>query len=84
MANFWKTSRREIDYGTQPLVMAILNVTPDSFSDGGQFLYVDAAIEQAERMIGEGARAIRASQQQRSRQLHVGWLACGRYASGRD
>ncbi|MCB1802601.1 MAG: dihydropteroate synthase [Gammaproteobacteria bacterium] len=39
----------------RPRVMGILNVTPDSFSDGGRFLSPDAAEQQAERMIGEGA-----------------------------
>jgi dihydropteroate synthase len=38
--------------------MGILNVTPDSFSDGGEFLNVDAALKQAERMIEEGADII--------------------------
>jgi dihydropteroate synthase len=38
-----------------PVVMGILNVTPDSFSDGGKFLSPEAAIEQAKRMIAEGA-----------------------------
>jgi dihydropteroate synthase len=42
----------------RPLVMGVLNVTPDSFSDGGQFLDPDAAIEQARRMIAEGADLI--------------------------
>ncbi len=40
--------------GGRPLVMGILNVTPDSFSDGGKFLDPDAAIEQARRMVAEG------------------------------
>ena len=40
------------------LIMGILNVTPDSFSDGGQFLSVDDALAQAERMIAEGADII--------------------------
>ena len=35
--------------------MGILNVTPDSFSDGGKFQSVDLALKQAERMINEGA-----------------------------
>ena len=39
----------------RPLVMGILNVTPDSFSDGGAFLSPDAALAQAERLIAEGA-----------------------------
>ncbi|AOK18269.1 dihydropteroate synthase [Burkholderia cepacia] len=38
----------------RPLVMGILNATPDSFSDGGRFLARDAALRQAERMIAEG------------------------------
>lgn len=42
----------------RPLVMGILNVTPDSFSDGGRFAARDAAIEQAERMVRDGADMI--------------------------
>lgn len=41
-----------------PVVMGIVNCTPDSFSDGGRFLDVDRAIEEAERQIGAGARII--------------------------
>lgn len=41
-----------------PQVMGILNVTPDSFSDGGRYAHIDAAIAQAERMIAEGATLI--------------------------
>ncbi|MDF1678363.1 MAG: dihydropteroate synthase [Legionellaceae bacterium] len=43
------------DYRGMPLVMGILNVTPDSFSDGGLFLKPEAALRQAEKMITEGA-----------------------------
>jgi len=39
----------------RPLVMGVLNVTPDSFSDGGRFLDPASALEQASRMIAEGA-----------------------------
>jgi dihydropteroate synthase len=39
----------------RPLVMGILNVTPDSFSDGGHFLDPDAAVAHARRLIAEGA-----------------------------
>ena len=39
----------------RPLVMGILNVTPDSFSDGGRFLDPQAAVAQARRLAGEGA-----------------------------
>ena len=41
-----------------PLVMGVLNVTPDSFSDGGRFLDARAALAQAETMIAEGAAII--------------------------
>lgn len=50
----WKTSRREISL-EKTLVMAILNVTPDSFSDGGKFYSIDEALRQAEKLIGDGA-----------------------------
>jgi dihydropteroate synthase len=39
----------------RPLLMGIINVTPDSFSDGGRFLAPDAALRQAERLVAEGA-----------------------------
>jgi len=41
-----------------PAVMGVLNITPDSFSDGGQFLAPSDALAQAERMIAEGADII--------------------------
>lgn len=40
---------------TFPAVMGVLNVTPDSFSDGGQFTTLELALDQAKRMIAEGA-----------------------------
>ena len=43
---------------TVPRIMGILNVTPDSFSDGGDFFVPDAALNQAERMLGDGADII--------------------------
>ena len=42
----------------QPAVMGVLNVTPDSFSDGGRFLDPARALEQALRLVGEGAQII--------------------------
>ena len=54
---YWQTSRFSIDL-SQPRVMGIVNVTPDSFSDGGQFAHVDAAIAQASRLIEEGAHIL--------------------------
>lgn len=43
---------------TCPQVMGILNITPDSFSDGGQFLAQDLALEQAKKMVADGAAII--------------------------
>jgi dihydropteroate synthase len=40
---------------SHPVIMGVLNVTPDSFSDGGRFLRLDDALRQAERMLTEGA-----------------------------
>jgi len=39
---------------TLPQVMGILNVTPDSFSDGGQFIHLDKALYHAEQLINKG------------------------------
>ena len=41
-----------------PLVMGVLNITPDSFSDGGRFLAPESALAQARRMVAEGADII--------------------------
>ena len=54
----WKLARRSLLYGERTLVMGVLNVTPDSFSDGGQFFAFERAIAQAEQMIAEGADII--------------------------
>ena len=43
---------------TSPLIMGILNVTPDSFSDGGKYTDIEAAINQGKKMIDEGADII--------------------------
>ena len=53
----WKTSRRSIILD-RPWIMGILNVTPDSFSDGGQFVAHHAALSRAEEMIGDGVDII--------------------------
>ena len=48
---------RDLDLGT-PVVMGVLNVTPDSFSDGGHFDAFDAAMARAESMLADGAAII--------------------------
>lgn len=50
-----KIGNREFDTDKKTYVMGILNVTPDSFSDGGKYDRLDAALHHAEQMIAEGA-----------------------------
>src|SRR5437899_1250179 len=58
MIRQWQLARRSLPYGERTLVMGVLNVTPDSFSDGGEFLSPDDAFSHAEQMISEGADII--------------------------
>ena len=51
----WLTARRTIPIGARPLVMGILNLTPDSFSDGGRWLDPARAVERAYALEAEGA-----------------------------
>ena len=53
----WRCAGRVLELD-RPVVMGVLNVTPDSFSDGGRYLDPDAALAQAERMAAEGAAII--------------------------
>jgi dihydropteroate synthase len=52
----WRTFELALGYRTA--IMGIVNVTPDSFSDGGRFYTVDAAVAQAERLVEAGADII--------------------------
>lgn len=51
----WKLRTRELALGRRTLVMGVLNVTPDSFSDGGQFFAREKAVYHALAMLEEGA-----------------------------
>jgi len=51
----WHLRDRVIEFGHRPLVMGIVNVTPDSFSDGGHFLDTTAAVAHGLKLIVEGA-----------------------------
>ena len=53
-----KIGNRTFDTANNTYIMGILNVTPDSFSDGGKYNTLDAALAQTERMIAEGADLI--------------------------
>ena len=54
----WKIRDIEFDLAEQGMVMGILNVTPDSFSDGGRFSQLDLALQHAEAMVAAGATLI--------------------------
>ena len=54
----WQLRKRRLDLGSRTLVMGVVNITPDSFSDGGFFLDPEAAIAQALRLLDEGADLI--------------------------
>jgi dihydropteroate synthase len=54
----WKIGDRVFDLSRQGLIMGILNVTPDSFSDGGRFFKAEKAVEHALRMAAAGAQII--------------------------
>ncbi|WP_367714610.1 dihydropteroate synthase [Nitratireductor sp. GISD-1A_MAKvit] len=55
----WKLAHgRQITLGPQSVIMGILNVTPDSFSDGGRFSRLDQALEHVDRLIAQGAQIV--------------------------
>ena len=54
----WRIGGGTLEIGPRPLIMGILNVTPDSFSDGGRFLEPDAAVKRAVEMAEQGADLI--------------------------
>jgi dihydropteroate synthase len=54
----WQIKDRSLPIGERTLIMGVLNVTPDSFSDGGEFFSPEKAVEHAEQMIAEGVDII--------------------------
>ncbi len=54
----WNIGTRTLQLGKRTLIMGVLNVTPDSFSDGGQYLDCDRAVEHALGLIDDGADII--------------------------
>jgi dihydropteroate synthase len=54
----WRIADRTVDLSARSLIMGVLNVTPDSFSDGGEFFTTGKAVEQGLRMAAEGAEII--------------------------
>lgn len=57
-ATYWQLRTRRLEMPRRPLLMGILNVTPDSFSDGGRFLDADAAVAQAHTLVNGGSDLI--------------------------
>jgi dihydropteroate synthase len=57
-ARMLRARGREIALPTRPIIMGILNVTPDSFSDGGAFASPDEAVEAARLMVADGAAIV--------------------------
>jgi dihydropteroate synthase len=51
----WNMGSRSLELGKRTLVMGVVNVTPDSFSDGGDYLTADAAVAHALKLFDEGA-----------------------------
>src|SRR5947207_8989383 len=51
----WHLGSRSLELGKRTLIMGVVNITPDSFSDGGQFLDREQAVSQANRLLDEGA-----------------------------
>ncbi|MEY2577085.1 MAG: dihydropteroate synthase, partial [Verrucomicrobiota bacterium] len=54
----WKIAGRTVDLSGRAMIMGVLNVTPDSFSDGGEFFTMEKAVEHGKRMAAEGAQTI--------------------------
>ena len=54
----WNTGRRTFDLAHRGVIMGVINVTPDSFSDGGNFISVETAVEHGLRLVEEGAEIL--------------------------
>src|SRR5258708_34567546 len=54
----WNIGSRVLELGRRPLIMGVVNVTPDSFSDGGLYLDAEKAVGRAEHLLDEGATII--------------------------
>ena len=57
-SQIWRLATRSVELGARPCIMGILNITPDSFSDGGTFLQLDRAVGHALAMEDQGADII--------------------------
>ena len=58
MSMIWSLRNTSIEFSGLPRIMGIVNITPDSFFDGGNYLQADSAIEHALQMVRDGAHII--------------------------
>jgi dihydropteroate synthase len=68
----WNLENRRIELGKRTLVMGVVNVTPDSFSDGGQLASPEAAVEHGLRLVEEGADFLDIGGESTRPGVHVG------------
>ncbi len=54
----WNTGRRTFDLANRGVIMGVINITPDSFSDGGNFTSFEAAVDHGLRLVDEGAEIL--------------------------
>ena len=54
----WNVGSRVLELGRRTLIMGVVNVTPDSFSDGGLYIDAEKAVVRAEQLLDEGATII--------------------------
>src|SRR5919109_3979751 len=54
----WKIGDKIVDLSRRGMIMGVLNVTPDSFSEGGEFFSVEKAVAHGEQMAAEGAQIV--------------------------
>src|SRR5204862_3809649 len=57
-STLWRIAGQAIDLSAHSMIMGVLNVTPDSFFDGGEFFTAESAVKQGIRLAAEGAQII--------------------------
>jgi dihydropteroate synthase len=71
--SIWSLRTRSLDLGQRTLVMGVLNVTPDSFSDGGEFQSCEAAVAHGLKLLDEGADILDIGAESTRPGTHAGW-----------
>src|SRR5208337_3181432 len=76
----WNVGARVLELGRRTLIMGVVNVTPDSFSDGGLYIDAEKAVVRAEQLLDEGATIIDVG----GESTRPGALVAGELARGED